>query len=968
MKRLAVLLSALLLTLCISAQDSDKAVRSCISNYFSTYRNRVDIRDVTVRKVEIDRKRKTITITLSDNFSRQMFRPSLLDSISGGLKQAVPASVRNYEIRITSNGRDISTLVPNRHRLYADQSLMWNGIGHDGESWVRNESSAVRVRNGLAGVHLSVTPSHGYYYDNSVEGDEPMEWKWQRPSLWCTREDLLTQSFVYPYLIPMLENAGAVVVSTRERDWQNRCVIVDDDSGRRNFIQRNGRGRKWNRVGGGGYSAKESGFLSDNKGEVRIVGTSSGVSSEYAAVEWLADFPEEGQYAVYVTYRTFENSVSDARYTVYHKGGQTTFSVNQQMGGGTWLYLGTFHFDAGRSEKGMVILDNVSHSDGVVCADAVRFGGGMGDEPRGGTASGKPRYLEGARYYSRFSGAPDSVFLKYDGTHDYNEDIQARPRMTNWLAGGSVYDPDEDGLKVPIELSFALHTDAGVRLGDSIVGTLGICTTQKKDGILGTGMSRDVSRDLADEILDGIGRDISASTGREWTLRGVLDGNYCESREPQVPSALLELLSHQNFYDLKYAFDPKFRFTVSRSLYKSILRYTAFMHGRSYTVQPLPVTGFSIEEIPETHSLRLSWQPVQDPLEPTARPDGYIVYTAIDNLAFDNGIAVREPYFEIVPEKGRIYSFRVTASNAGGQSMPSETLSAYIARNSKGTILIVNGFQRLSGPATVETENAVGFDLMADAGVQHIASPVYSGYQQQFDRSHAHMADEEELGFSDDALDGRLIKGNSFDYPYIHGKAIAATREYSFVSCSREALETAQVSPERYCISDIILGLQKHTPNDTIMGVDYYTFSPELMQFVRDFTGNGGKLIVSGSYMGSDLASVRGGTDFARDILGFTWNGSIKRGGEQTLDRSGGSIGLTVTDDGETYRLDNPEIIEPAGKSIAILTYSNSHYCAATAYRDGTKGVVALGFPFESISGDDMRAKVMKSIVTFLTE
>ena len=42
----------------------------------------------------------------------------------------------------------------------------------------------------------------------------------------------------------------------------------------------------------------------------------------------------------------------------------------------------------------MVVLSNESREKGVVCADAVRFGGGMGNIVRGGQVSGLPRYLE----------------------------------------------------------------------------------------------------------------------------------------------------------------------------------------------------------------------------------------------------------------------------------------------------------------------------------------------------------------------------------------------------------------------------------------------------------------------------------------------------------------------------------------------------------------------------------------------
>ena len=72
------------------------------------------------------------------------------------------------------------------------------------------------------------------------------------------------------------------------------------------------------------------------------------------------------------------------------------------MGGGTWVYLGTFAFDKGCNIFNRVILTNHSKHRGVVTADAVRFGGGMGNITRGGQISGLPRALEGARYYTQW--------------------------------------------------------------------------------------------------------------------------------------------------------------------------------------------------------------------------------------------------------------------------------------------------------------------------------------------------------------------------------------------------------------------------------------------------------------------------------------------------------------------------------------------------------------------------------------
>ena len=113
---------------------------------------------------------------------------------------------------------------------------------------------------------------------------------------------------------------------------------------------------------------------------------------------------QEPDASVYVTYRTLPGSVNDAKYLVFHKGGVTEFLVNQQIGGGTWVYLGTFEFDKGTNDYGMVVLSNESGQKGVVCADAVRFGGGMGNISRGGKTSGLPRYLEGARVMSAILG------------------------------------------------------------------------------------------------------------------------------------------------------------------------------------------------------------------------------------------------------------------------------------------------------------------------------------------------------------------------------------------------------------------------------------------------------------------------------------------------------------------------------------------------------------------------------------
>lgn len=283
----------------------------------------------------------------------------------------------------------------------------------------------------------------------------------------------------------------------------------------------------------------------------------------------------------------YAKSVDDAHYIVRHKGQETHFIVNQKMGGGTWVYLGTFDFDKGENPFNSVALTNQSKRKGVVTADAVRFGGGMGNIERGGDISHMPRCLEAARYYAQWAGAPYSIYGNKTGTDDYAEDINTRSLMTNWLAGGSPYVPAKEGKKVPIELSLAVHSDAGYeRDGKSLVGSLAICTTSFNDGRLNSGISRFASQDFIEALRSNVTRDLSKKYKR-WNWRYLWDRNYSETRLPEVPSAIIETLSHQNFPDMKLGQDPNFKFTMARSIYKTILRYVSQMHRRPCIVQPL---------------------------------------------------------------------------------------------------------------------------------------------------------------------------------------------------------------------------------------------------------------------------------------------------------------------------------------------------------------------------------------------
>ena len=189
-------------------------------------------------------------------------------------------------------------------------------------------------------------------------------------------------------------------------------------------------------------------------------------------------------------------------------------------------------------------------------------------------------------------GFPYRIHTEAFGRNDYNNDINARSAAINYLSGRSVYNPDkEDGLGVPLDLTVAFHTDAGVKEDDAYVGTLGVYMTNHNDGKTGAGLDRYVSRDLASMFLTNFTTDLKKY---DWKVRQLWNRNYGEAREPMTPVCILEMLSHQNFADMKQAYDPHFKFDMSRSIYKTIVKYIATLYKRDYVIQPLPVDNFAI--------------------------------------------------------------------------------------------------------------------------------------------------------------------------------------------------------------------------------------------------------------------------------------------------------------------------------------------------------------------------------------
>ncbi len=947
-----------LATLSLSAQtarDEAKLVEK-LNSYFAKYKPKGTRLTQAPRMLgyQLDHQKKTLVITADEFFACQEFTPEITEHIYKKIKGEIPKVYRDYQLMVMTNGMTIDELIPNRLSQNADKSRLWGDIDYDGEPWVKNISSPVKVTHGLQNRHISLWASHGRFYDQARG-----YWRWQRPNLFSTTEDLYTQTIVVPYLIPMLEKAGAIVFTPRERDWQKQEIIVDNDGSKANYIEVT-KGDKWQTSKQPGF-AFHTGTYTDGEnpfvaGSARMVKTTSS-KSRYSLATYQPYFQKAGRYAVYVSYQTLENSIPDALYTVWHKGECTQFHVNQQMGGGTWVYLGTFDFDAGYSEFNRVTVSNQSSEKGIVTTDAIRFGGGMGNIERDGQTSQLPRALEGARYWAQWAGMPYTVYSSKGGTNDYADDINVRSLTTNRLGGGSCYMPTIEGLKVPIELSLAFHSDAGyAKDGEGLIGSLSICTTNHHEGKLNAGISRMASRDLADALLSNETLDLKHKYG-QWNRRELFDRNYSEARLPEVPSAILEMLSHQNFPDMRYGQDPNFRFTLARSIYKTILRYVNDQHGRPFVVTPLAPDHFRVEL--KKGVACLSWDAVNDLQEPTAKPTGYVVYTAIGDADFDNGTYVRgKTEHEVELEPGLLYHFKVAAVNRGGESFTTEVLSACSMPNANKTVMIVNGFHRVSSPAIRNTPAEQGFDLDEDPGVTYGPTLGWSGRQINFDRKQMGVEDGG-LGNSGEELTGMLIAGNDFNYVMTHAKAIASAKQYNIVSCSSETVETGKVNLIGYDAVDLLLGLERHDGHSLKA---YKTFTSHMQDALKRYTTHGGALLVSGAYVGTDMTQDAD-RQFLQNVLKSTWGGR-----SQTKDNKVKGLGTEMTYwkalNEEHYAATSADILQPVKPAFTAMQYADG-YGAAIAYRSNCR-LFVMGFPFECIEGEHKQASVMRGILNYL--
>lgn len=704
----------------------------------------------------------------------------------------------------------------------------------------------------LAGKRIAVSPGHGYYWHSTLG------WTTQRGVIDGLTEDVHTAEICNQYLIPFLQNLGADVVMTREHGEVDRDGLVDNDTGAPAYTETG----TWTLSTSSGYNGGGYRFVSAN-------------ATATATATWTIPVQKEGLYPVFAWFRASSNRTTAARYTIHHTGGTSTAIVDQTRDNLTWAHLGNFWF--GPAQGARIVLDNQSASTGVVIADTVRLGGGLGSLVRGGTTSNQKRWLECARYWAQYAGAPSTVYDSIAGGEDNDDDVTARPRFAEWRTADAY---------------IALHTNAGGGAGT--------------DTFIYSGTPTAGSAALSNAVHTQLVGDIRANYNAAWVDRGQQSANFGEVRLlSTMPGILVELAFHDTAGSMDHTalHQPEFRYIAARAYARGVLRY--FFPGAVFP--PEPPTALRVTQ-DGARGLRVAWDAVAGATSYTIEqsPDGK-GFVQVGSTAATNWSTGPLPH-------GSLLSFRVRAWNASGRSFPTEVLTAGTDHRATAQVLLVQGFDRLD----------------------------------------------------------RYVKGpeNTRDYQRQLGDAIRRDASFSlgFDAASNEAVQLGRVALLPY--RAVVWSLGEESTADE-------TFSTLEQTLVTNYLNLGGRLLVHGAELGWDLDAngTAGDRAFYRNVLGATYVAddagtyALQAGLLGTVS-SGLGAGTFDNGTGGTYQVDYPDVLAATSPASTVCLRYGNGLTAGIQKVDPTTGarVVHFGFPLETLTSADARARLVQQSLAFLLD
>lgn len=703
----------------------------------------------------------------------------------------------------------------------------------------------------LSGRTVYFSAGHGWYWYAAGS-----RWSLMRPRLLQMNEDHgnIDQILFFAHY---LFNAGATVVPMRPLGHQENEVVLDNTSA----------GVSWSGTWNDSVNPR---YYGPGSPPYRWTDASS---SQTATATYTPNIPEAGFYPVYCWANYGSDRVPDQLYQVRHTAGTAEVRINHRRVGCGWIWLGTYYFESGsHPSTGSVVISNQSSSSGVVIADAIRFGNGEGDVDRGGGISGYLRETECSRYWVQRGLGEGGSSSVYDGSGDDNSDnVGTPPRMAAQMRRD-----DGQGYNGDIYLGF--HSNASSNT--SARGCVALITDYG-----GTPVNQAAFATLVADELDADALIEDGNWEHAWLDRSspTYTSGYGEINSSNLNNemcgTIIEVAFHSNAQDAELMRDPKVREVFARSCYQGIARYFHQFDSNPLSFLPEPpvrVRAFNNG----SGGVTLGWAASPAGGAGGDAATGYVVYRSSDGLNFGNPVTTTGTSTTINGlTAGQTYYFRVAATNAGGESLPSEVLAVRVRSLGTSPILIVNGYDRIDRYNNVTEDRPPMSDV---------------------DRLHLRL-------------------NNSYDYVRTAAEDIDAYGE-DFDSCSNEAVEAGDISLGSYAAVVCLLGEE---------AVSDETFSAAEQSAVQTYLSGGGNLFVSGAEIGWDLDRPSGPSSTDRAFYNTYLRASYVADDAGTYLAAGaaGSIfeGLTLTFDNgsQIYNVDYPDVIAPAGGSTVAMHYAS---------------------------------------------
>lgn len=709
----------------------------------------------------------------------------------------------------------------------------------------------------LSGRVIYTSGGHGWTWQNTQ-----LEWYTQRGLTNGMVEDYGNQDALQ-FFAQYCFNAGATVVPLRPIGNQPNEVIVDNADPGFSIIS-------------GAWTTSTAGtpYYAAAPTANRYLFASIS-ATETAVARFTPAIPQAGFYPVY-TWVLDASNRTDQLYRINHSGGAATVRVDHRRVGRGWVWLGTYHFNAGTG--GNVEISNQSTAGGTsVIADAIRFGNGIGDVDRGGGVSGYTREAEASRYWvQRAVGQGGNTGTYEPGSAlDQDDNVGTPPRMAAEMNASTNYTD---------QAYLGFHTNAaGARGSVGLYSTSTTVTNQQPYAAL---MSNEIDNDCFVE---------DANWEFTWGNYGLttLGGSYGEIGSAlggEMVGTIIEVAFHDDAQDAALLRDAKVRNVTGRACYQAMVRYFNTYGGGPLAFLPEPPTHLRVRSA-AAGAVTLNWNAPVAGAPGGDAATGYRVYQSSNGLGFTqvattagtsvtiNGLASNQVHF-----------FRVAATNAGGESLPTETLAVRVHGTANPPVLIVNGFDRLD--RTMNPTETASTNLGSHLGGGGTFERLF------------------------------LNRMNTYNYIIAHAEAIHAFGR-NFDSCTNESIIAGQVNLANHSTVVWILGEQARRDAADAFNTFSPAFTAAEQTAVANFLSGGGRLFLSGSDIGWDLDRPSGPSaadrtfysthlraDFATDS-----SGSHAANGETGSIFQG--IALTFDDGSLIYNVNSADTISTAGAGTA---------------------------------------------------